>query len=152
MGELHGGEADATSRTEHDHPLVGLDVGNAPQRVVGGLMGDAERRGGAELHLVGHRPERVGRDGDALGEAADHRCPHHAVAGGELLDPVSELDDRPRQLAPGGERELGTPLVPVGDHEDVGEVDRCGLHLHHDLAGRGTGSATSSIVTVSGGP
>ena len=126
--ELHGGQADAAAGAEHDELLARLQPGHRAQHVVGGAVGDAERRGGLR-----RRPRRGCGVSDvgAPTTASSANAPTSAVPmtrspTATSVDVVGDLVDDAGELAAGDERRRHLELVLAGDEQHVGEVDRRG--------------------------
>ena len=136
--QLHGGQAHATSRAEHDEFLARLEGGHGPQDMVGGAVCHAEGRGRAVADGRRDAGDRSGRNGRLLGEGAGDHRPHDPVAGGKVTGGFARLRHDAGELAPGHERRRDADLVPVGYQEYVREVDRrCGDPDPHLACGEG---------------
>ena len=75
----------------------------------------------------------------ALTAAFSARPPHpgEAITRSPTLMPLTPGPDRADDacdLGPGREGERRLELIHVLDHQDVGEVDRAGMHVDDDLA------------------
>ena len=127
--QLHGRETDPATGAQHDQ----LQTSYRTEHVIRGAMGDPEGGGRAGIDAVGNADHRLGADGDLLGEGADHRRAEHPIACGDRVDLGADGIDDARELAAGDEGRRHAHLVPVGDEQHVGEVDRSGGDAHTHL-------------------
>ena len=97
-------------------------------------VGDAERRGGREVDVVGYLgdPRRVQQR--LLGERPDERGSRNALAR-VIRHALTDRDDLSGELAARGERRRSLDLVLAFDQQYVGEVDRRRVHPNHQLSG-----------------
>ena len=132
--ELHGRRAHAAAGSQDDELLARLQDRDRSQHVVGGPVGDAERRRHRVVHAGRDPGERGARDDDLLGEGADDGRAEDPVPDGDALV-AADLGDHAGELAARDERCRHRHLVRVRDEQHVGEVHRGDVHPDPDLSG-----------------
>ena len=105
--------------------------------VVGGAVGDGQRRGALEVEISGELDDLARRDRRAFARRVEVGVAHDAVAGLELGNPGAHALDHARELAAGRERERRLGLVFPGDDQGVEEIESDRRDLGHDLARSG---------------
>ena len=133
-GELDGREADAAGRTQHRHPLAGLHVGDAAERVVRGAYTTPKAEASMVVTASGTRVSARSGAHTICANAPTIAASEHAVAGREMGDVAPDGDDAARVLAPRHERRGNRHLVAVGEDEDVGVVEGRGFDADDDIA------------------
>ncbi len=125
-------QAHASRGAEDDHPIARFDSGDRSQRVIGRAVGDAERRRGHEVDVVGYLGDHRRVQQCLLGERPDECGGRNPLARAER-HALTDRDDLAGELAARGERHRGLDLILALDHQHVGEVDRRRVHPHHQL-------------------
>ena len=133
LGELDGGEADATGAGLHEHRLVAMQVAELEQAVVG--RAELDRHAGRLLDRqpVGDRVRRARRHRHQLGVAAVAHRRDDRLADGEALDPRPDLADDPGGLVADDVRAGGHHAA--GAVEEVAALDAHRLDLDEQPAG-----------------
>jgi hypothetical protein len=134
LPELHGGEADAARRAEHEERLARPDPGAVLERVIGGRVDEAERGGDREIEPGRDRRDERFVDHGLLRVAAPADVRHHPVARHETVHAFADLLDHAGDLAPRREGQLGLELVLVLDEEDIGKIHPARLHGNQKLS------------------
>lgn len=137
--EIDGRLADSARGAEHDHPLLGFESTDGVQRVVGGRVGDAERRSCLQIDLRAEPDERMLGHDDAFGERTAHRGRGHEITPTEVPDARAELDDLPGAFRSRREGRLEVHLILARDQQHIREVDRGSRNPHDHLTGSGAG-------------
>jgi hypothetical protein len=132
--EVHRRQPDHARGPQHDDPISLRHIGDRPQRVVCGAVGDAERGGFGEVDPVGHRRHSLMTQNRPLGERPGGRGAEHPVAGTQIHT-VANGEDLTGQLTARNERHRLTDLVFAGDHQHIGEVHRGRANADQYLAG-----------------
>ena len=125
LAELHGGQPDAASGTEHDQFLARLQPSDRAEDVVRRAVRHTEGGGDVHLHPGRDPTERVGGHDGLLGEGAHERRPDHQVAERRSRrTPSPTSSTTPASSLPGTNGVGHADLVLVGDEQHVGKVDR----------------------------
>ena len=99
----------------------------------GGGVGEDQRRALGEAAVFGQAVEALRLDGDLARKAAVADHAHHAIADLPVGDTLTQRLDHARDLATGCKRALRLELVFVLNDQNVGIVDRAGLHRDQHL-------------------
>src|SRR5215510_3267918 len=103
------------------------------ERVQRRAVGDDQRRAGLEVHLRRQGPHVACGHQALLCESTAPRRTEHAVALLEAGDAASHFLDYPGQFHSRREGKRWFHLVETLHEERIGEVERAGLDLHHNL-------------------
>jgi hypothetical protein len=133
-GDVGRRQPDATPSPEDEHPLAGGECGPPGQGEQHGAVTLDEGGGLVEVDGARHRHQRERRHHHLFGEAAETGEGDDPVTAVDPVDPGSDLDHHPGNLASGDEGHRWLDLVSALADEPVDEIHPCGPHVHHHLA------------------
>ncbi len=134
LGNLHGGEADATRSAEYQRRFARLHACAVLECVARRPVGRDQRGRDVERHRIGNA--RASHHGhiDLLRHAAPANLCQHAIARREVDHSLTDHLHRPSDVKPRAERTWRPFLVTVRDHQDIRIVHRAGAHRDANVA------------------